>query len=312
MISITINFNDVDKRLDNFLAKYFPTFTKPLIYKLIRTNKVKVNGKRKEFNYQLRLHDVINVYQELNEDKQPLSKDFNRSTNKLNIIYEDDNILVIIKPIGIPSQPDKNGDSIQDMITKYLFDTKQYIPEKENIFIPSICHRLDRNTSGIMVAAKNAIALKEMNEIFKDNKISKIYQCLVYGKMDKKNNTLRAYHYKNVDKNIVYVDKEQKPHYKSMVTEYKVIKENSKYSWLEINLITGRTHQIRAHMNFVNHPLLGEKKYITKYFDIDQRFKTQALVCSEIKFHSIEGPLSYLNNKVFKYDKIWFKELFNG
>ncbi|MGL4947804.1 MAG: RluA family pseudouridine synthase [Mycoplasma sp.] len=309
MTEIIININDIDKRLDNFLLKYFPDWNKPLIYKYLRTNKIKVNGKKADFNYRLRRWDKVVVY--VNTEERISNNDlwFTRFNKPLEIIFEDENILIINKPIGLISQSnDTISDSVQARFLAYLYETKQYDPKTENSFIPSICHRLDRNTNGLLVCAKNAVALAEMNRIIKEHEIIKKYRCLVFGKMPKSSDRLIAYHYKNSNNNLVYINNEEKPNYKEIITEYKVISFDGKYSLLDINLITGRTHQIRAHMNYIGHSLIGEKKYRSNDGDEDTRFKYQALVCNGLAFKiSPDSPLAYLNNKTFKISDIWFE-----
>ncbi|MGL4950304.1 MAG: RluA family pseudouridine synthase [Mycoplasma sp.] len=312
MVKIIININDVDKRLDNFLLKFFPSWNKSHIYKYLRTNKIKVNSKKVDFNYRLKFRDEIKVY--VNEEVSVVESDgywFTSNPKKLDIIFEDENIVVINKPIGLISQGcEKDDDSVQKRFLNYLYTNKMYDPELENTFIPSICHRLDRNTSGLMICAKNAMSLNEMNRIIKEHEILKFYKCLVFGKMPKKSEKLIAYHFKNDEKNIVYINSEQKPNYKEIVTEYKVEWSDSKYSLLNINLITGRTHQIRAHLNFIGHPIVGEKKYRSSSCDTDSRFKHQALICNHIAFKINESsPLAYLNQKNIQINEIWFKSI---
>ncbi|MGL4952052.1 MAG: RluA family pseudouridine synthase [Mycoplasma sp.] len=313
MTEIIVNLNDVDKRLDNFLLKYFPYLTKPMIYKYIRTNKIKVNKKKQDFNYKLRMHDKITVF--FNEEKREVNNQlwFLKFDKKIDVVYEDENIVIMNKPIGVISQ--SNGfseDSMQARFLKYVYDSKQYNPENENIFVPSICHRLDRNTSGLMIGAKNSMALIEMNRILKEHEIIKKYQCLVFGTLPKKKERLIAFHYKNENDSLVYINKDQKPHYKEIITEYEVLWTDRKYSLLKINLITGRTHQIRAHLNFIGHPIVGEKKYKNSNSDFDSRFKHQALVCNEIAFKiNDSSELKYLNTKIIKINNLWFKSILN-
>ncbi len=166
MEKIIVNINDENKRLDNFLAKYYPQLNKTTIFKLIRTNKIKVNKKRVKFDYRLQLHDEITVF--YNFDNLDVDQEdalwFLSSKTKLDIIYEDDNIVLINKPISLPSQPDGSAkDSVQKAFLKYLYDSKQYQPALENTFVPSICNRLDTNTAGIIIAAKNGNSLNEIN-----------------------------------------------------------------------------------------------------------------------------------------------------
>lgn len=311
MKEIIVNFNDVNRRLDNFLLKYFSHLNRTLIFKLIRTNKIKVNNKRCEYNYRLQLHDNIKIYFDLEKDDLTSQNNFLKSKKPLDIIYEDNNIVIINKPIGIKSQPTSSifSENIQDMFLKYLYSKNEYNPDKENVFIPSICNRLDTNTSGILIAAKNLITLNEVNKLLKEhNSLIKKYKCLVIGDIKPNSDILKAYHYKDENKKIVYLSKEKKPGYKEIITKYEKISFDGKYSLLDITLITGRTHQIRAHMNFIGHPLVGETKYKQKNTNIDTRFKTQALVSYYLRFNIINSssPLFYLNNKEFIIKNIWF------
>lgn len=313
MVEIIVNINDENKRIDNFLSKYFEV-SKPIVFKWIRTNKVKVNNKKVKHDYRLQLYDEIKVFIniEKNNDQDPWFID---SKIKLEILFEDENIILINKPVLIPSQNDNHQkDSIQKALIKYLYDSNHYDVENENNFIPSICNRLDTNTCGIIIGAKNAKALQAMNLLLKNHEIIKKYKCLVIGNIEPEKNTLIHYHYKDQNKNLVYISDEHKKGYKQIITKYRKEKFYGKYSLLDVELITGRTHQIRAHFNHIGYPLVGETKYKTKHTNIDKRFKYQALVSYylEFKINDKQNYLYYLNNKVFKLNKFWFIDLLNN
>lgn len=301
MIELVINLNDVNKRLDSFLLKQFSAITRAMIYKYIRTNQIKVNGHKPVFNYRLQRNDVIKIYAPLSVESKPTFTKTNTSET-LDVLYEDDNILVINKPIGIISQPNDSEQviSMQSLVLNYLYQTNQYFPETENSFAPSICHRLDRNTAGLMFAAKNAVSLAEMNRIMKEHEVIKTYLCLVHNIPKVKKASLKAFHYKDTQRNLVYINKDFKPGYKEIITEYEILDQNQKYALLKINLVTGRTHQIRAHLNFIGHPIVGEQKYKPAAIQNDPQIKYQALVCYQMMLQTSESsPLAYLNNKVF-------------
>lgn len=311
MIERKVNYNDNQQRLDRFLLKTFPWLNRSMVYRMIRTNKVKVNGKKELPEYRLYINDIIKLYVE-EPSAIKVNDDFMTINANLDIVYEDNNIILINKPIGLVSHEDdsKSINTLKNKIKKYLYDKKEWDPKLENNFEPSLCNRLDRNTSGIIIAAKNIESLREMNNVIKTNQLSKFYKCLVYGKMKKKVETLQAYHIKDPIKNIVSIDNHLKPGYKNIITKYKVLQTNDKYSLLEIELVTGKTHQIRAHLCFEGNPIVGDSKYSNKWVDIDTRLKTQALCSYKLLFNIKDKNsfLYYLNNKEFKINKIWFEK----
>lgn len=312
MKKIIIKENDVNQRLDNFLAKVFENVPKTLIFKLIRTKKIKVNHKKIDWSYRLNLNDEISIYSTLIED-QKLDKNHNflQAKNSLEVIYEDQNILVVNKQNNLSVHNDNLNqyDNLINRIQKYLYKKKEYCPELENHFAPTLAHRIDRNTTGLVIAAKNHLALQELNYIFKNRQIKKTYLGLVYGIVNKNQQTIKNY-IKKHDK-FVSVFNEPTTDAKEAITEYQLLKIiKNKYSLLEINLLTGRTHQIRATFNNLNYPLVGEQKYINKKIDKDTRFKNQCLVAYKIKFE-ISNPnnyLYYLNKKTICLKRIDFLE----
>ena len=312
MKNFKITANDNMKRIDNFLMKLLPHLSRNEIFSLLRNNKVKVNEKKTKHDYRLSFNDSIDIY--LNDQYfQTETNDlFKLTKNDLNIIFEDENILLLNKPIGLITHED-NKENIHTLLNKlklYMFESKQWDPEVEQTFEPSLCNRLDRNTSGIVIAAKNIEALRNMNEIIKNNEVKKLYYCVVYNKINKKEDTLYAYHQKDMHKNIVKIIDSPQVGYKKIITKYKVIKSTDKYSVLEVELLTGKTHQIRAHLSFLKHPIIGDNKYSNKYVDKDTRFKTQLLVSYKIIFKTNNEYFKYLNNKEFKLNKIWFLDKF--
>ena len=264
MQTLTIKENDSGQRLDKFLSKTFRNLPVSLMYKLIRKKRIKVNSNRVHPEYKLNINDTLSLY--IRDDlleKKTLSYDFTKAPAILDIIYEDKNILLVNKKTGLIVHPDKERhfDSLIDRIKHYLFLKKEYDPEDEQSFSPALVNRLDRNTGGIVIAAKNCESLKILNEKIRNREIKKYYLAVAKGIFKQKCATLVAYLEKNESKNRVYVYNTTRPNAKTIKTKYRVMKEKDGDSLIEIELITGRTHQIRAHMAHIGHPILGDAKY---------------------------------------------------
>ncbi len=316
MKSIIITKNDSDQRLDKFLKKTLKNLPISLLYKYIRTKSIKVNNKRTSISYKLKKGDIISLY--IKDEffiQSPDKYDFLKAPVNLKIVYEDENIMLVDKPVGLIVHPDENYhfDSLISRILHYMYIKGEYNPKNENSFVPALVNRIDRNTSGIVIAAKNFEALKILNEKIKNRELNKYYLTLVHGTFKKKESTLKAYLEKNESQNRVYISEKPKPNYKTILTKYKVIKEYQNYSLLEIELLTGRTHQIRAHMAFIGHPIMGDGKYGTNKINKNINYKQQALCSYKLVFNfkSNSGILEYLNHKEFKVNSVWFLKDFN-
>ena len=240
-----------------------------------------------------------------------------RITPKLDIVYEDENIILCNKRPGVLVHED---DSAKDNtlimhIKAYLYQKGEFDPEDEQSFAPALCNRIDRNTGGIVIAAKTAEALRVMNEKIKNDEIRKFYLCAVHGKMPKRSDTLTGYLKKNSATNLVTISDKAKEGYKNIITKYKVISENRENSLLEVELVTGRTHQIRAHMSHIGHPLLGDGKYGINRADKSDGYKYQALYSYRLIF-DFKGTcvLDYLAGKQIALDPeaVWFLGDFEG
>lgn len=317
---LTINKNDADQRLDKFLTKAVRGLPASLMYKFIRTKKIKVNRKRTEQNYILCAGDEVELFikDEFfgSPEQDSTSGTLASIKPKLSVVYEDENIMLLNKRPGVLVHEDTEGaDNTLVMHMKaYLYQKGEYDPENEQSFAPALCNRIDRNTGGIVIAAKNAEALRVMNQKIKDNEVSKFYICAVHGIPKNRSATLHGWLKKDSASNTVTVSDAQRPGYKEIITKYKVLRTKGDNSLLEIELVTGRTHQIRAHMAHIGYPLLGEGKYAQNKSDRAKGYKYQALYAYRLRFDFSDEKcaLSYLRGREFALDtkEIWFTEDF--
>ena len=317
---LKIKKNDAGQRLDKFLSKAVKGLPMSLMYKYIRTKKIKVNRKRCEQKYILQEGDEIQLFirEEFFDSPEKDDGALSRIVPKLDIVYEDDNIILCNKRPGVLVHED---DSAKDNtlimhIKAYLYQKGEYDPADEQSFAPALCNRIDRNTGGIVIAAKNAEALRVMNEKIKYDEIRKFYLCAVHGKLREKSATLTAYLKKNSANNLVTISDKEKEGYKNIITKYKVISENRDNSLVEVELVTGRTHQIRAHMAHIGHSLLGDGKYGVNRDDKSEGYKYQALYSYRLIFNFADdsGALGYLKGKqvALNPDGVWFLANYAG
>lgn len=315
MKSFTINQNDAAQRLDKFVTKTVPLLPQGLMYKYIRLKRIKVNGKRAEISTRLQKGDLVEMY--INDEffeAAPDNYDFLRASTKLDIIYEDENIMLLDKKVGLLSHPDE-GEYVDTLITRverYLYEKGEYDPKAENSFAPALANRIDRNTGGIVIAAKNAESLRILNQKIKDRELSKIYLCVAHGYFDKKQATLNAYLKKDEKKNKVQIFDTPQPDAKQIKTRYKVLDEKDNLSLVRVELLTGRTHQIRAHLAHMGHPLLGDGKYGTNKLNKEKGYKKQCLYSYRLQFSftTDAGILNYLNGRAFEAKDVWFERAF--
>lgn len=311
MKSYTVTQNDADQRLDKFVLKVAGNLSPSLMYKYLRKKAIKINGKRAEGSTRLRVGDVVELY--INDEFfTEKSADFRAIGYRpaLSVVYEDENLLLVDKKPGVPVHADTHGsrDTLINHVLLYLYEKGEYDPEKEHSFTPALCNRLDQNTGGIVIVAKNAAAGRALYEIVKYRQVEKRYLTLVLGSLPRKNATLKAYLKKDAKENLVRVADQPREGYKEIVTRYHVVKEGKGLSLLEVELVTGRTHQIRAHLAHVGHPVAGDLKYGTAAANKGLPFKHQALYAYSLEFKLPEEHfLSYLNGKVFKVKKVYFE-----
>lgn len=302
MKKFTVGQNDAAQRLDKFIQKACPSLPKSAMYKYIRKKRIKLNGKRAEISAVLTYGDVVELY--INDDFfTEKNSSFADILPKLNIVYEDENILIVSKPFGMVVHEDENEkkNTLINHIKAYLMQKGEYDPHKENSFAPSLCNRIDRNTAGLVISAKNAEALRIVNQKIKDKKIRKSYVCIVCGTPNPKSGKIENYIWKDSSKNRVYVKKEKTPGAKSAVTLYKTLETKNGLSLVDIDLITGRTHQIRAHMAYIGCPLLGDGKYGLNTLNRPHKATHQALCSYMLHFDADKNNLlSYLCGKTIK------------
>ena len=317
MKEFTIGKNDAGQRLDRWLAKTLPLLPAPLAQKYIRLKRVKVNGRGSRRDARLNVGDVLQLYinDEFFHKPTPEKAFLCLYQPKLNILYEDEHIMLLDKRPGLVVHPDENErvNTLLTHIQAYLYQNKEWSPYWENSFAPALCNRIDRNTGGIVIAAKTAEGLRVMNQKIKDRELTKLYLCVVQGRMSPAEGRLEGYLFKDEVKKQVYVRKKPEPGAKPAVTVYRTLKVKNGLSLVECDLVTGRTHQIRAQFAAAGHPLIGDGKYGSERENRKYGRHGQALYSYKLafRFTTPAGPLEHLNGKTFQVEDVEFvKEFF--
>lgn len=314
MRELVVKKNDANQRLDKFLLKKFKTMPKKMAYMYIRKKCVKVNGKKATPEVMLKENDLLTFYikDEFFDNIQEENYEFLKAPKNLKIIYEDENIILLDKKPGVIVHQDKSYhfDCLLLRLQHYLYDNGEYNPNEENCFAPALVNRIDRNTGGIVIGAKNAESLRILNQKMKDRELHKFYLCLLINKPKKDNAILSDYLIKNEKTNKVTVLRNEKQGAKKILTKYSVLETNNNLTLCEVELLTGRTHQIRAHMSSIGCPILGDNKYGNKKLNQKYSLSKQCLYSYKLAFDftTDSGILSYLDKKDFSTNDIWFMD----
>lgn len=315
MQEFIITKNDSGQRLNKFLEKAVPLLPGGLMHKYIRLKRIKVNGKRTEFSYRLGEGDVLQLY--INDEffeKAEEDTAYLRAKADIDIVYEDEHLLLVNKEPGVVVHADDSGtaDTLIARIQAYLFQSGKWNPADEASFTPSLCNRIDRGTGGIVIAAKTAEALRVLNQKIRDRELHKTYLCVVCGTVRPRQGEITGYILRHEKEHRVSVHRNQVKGSRTAITHYRVLRETNDLSLVECDLITGRTHQIRAHFSSIGHPLLGDSKYGSNVINRKYHRKTQCLCSYRLTFDftTDAGALSYLNGRTFTVPDVEFTSLF--
>ena len=319
MREFTIGPNDAGQRLDRWLAKTLPLLPAPLAQKYIRIKRVKCNGKGAKRDTRLVQGDVLQLYinDEFFDTPTPENAFLSVFKPQLDIVYEDENLLLVNKRPGLVVHPDEQEkvNTLLTHIQAYLYQKKEWNPRQENAFAPALCKRIDRNTGGIVIAAKTAEGLRVMNQKIKDRELEKRYLCVIHGTMPQREGKLEGYLWKDEVKKQVYVRSKPVPGAKTAVTLYRTLAVRNGLSLVECELVTGRTHQIRAQFSASGHPLLGDGKYGSERDNRRYGRHGQALYSYRLSFRftTDAGPLEPLNGRSWQVEEVDFvQEYFPG
>lgn len=305
MKQIFVNENQAGQRLDKLLLKLLNKAPKSFIYKMLRKKNIVLNGRKADGSEIIKPEDEIRLY--LSDEtigKFMAETEAPQTFFDLEIIYEDKNILILNKPVGLLSQKASQNDiSMVEYVISYMLSTKQLSHEDLQSFKPGICNRLDRNTSGLLIAGKTLIGLQEMARIIRERKLDKYYVCIVKGKLAEERE-ITGYLTKDSKDNKVSISTKKTEDSDYIATRYKPLSVRDDYTLLEVKLITGKSHQIRAHLAGIGYPILGDSKYgnksVNNYFDRKYGLKFQLLHSYRYVFPQLSGPLGNLSDREFE------------
>ena len=318
MKELTIRQNDAGQRLDRFVGKAVPLLPESLLQKYIRLKRIKVNGKGAKRDYHVALGDSVQLYinDEFFEPPREENSYLKVSTLRLDIVYEDENILLADKKPGVLCHSAGKWDynTLIANIQAYAYQKGEWRPREENAFAPALCNRIDRNTGGIVIAAKNAEALRVLNEKIRERELSKFYLCICLGRPEPPKGRIECFLRKDSKTNTVRVYHHPVPDGRSAVTLYETLETRDRLSLVEVELLTGRTHQIRASFADMGHPLLGDGKYGVG--SVNHRYgETQKALYSyrlRFDFPTDAGILNYLRGREFIADEVPFRRKYFG
>lgn len=306
MKEFQIRDNEAGQRFDKYLSKLLRNAPKSFFYKMLRKKNITLNGKKATGNEKLEAGDQVKLFlSDETFDKFSQQDKAARAVTTLDVLYEDADILLINKPVGMLSQPDDTKEpSMVEYVTGYLLDKRELTEEDLRTFRPSVCNRLDKNTSGIIAAGKSLAGLQELSELFHDRTVHKEYLCIVKGVLREKKH-IKGYLYKDTKQNKVTIYSQKQKDAQPIETVYEPLDNNGEVTLLKVGLITGRTHQIRAHLASEGHPLAGDTKYGQDTFNRRYREKYQLnhqlLHAFRLSFpDGMEGRLSDLSGKCFQ------------
>ena len=314
MRELTIGKNDAGQRLDRFVAKSLPLLPSALLQKYIRLKRIKVNGGRAERDYRLKEGDTLQLY--INDEFFDKPREENMFLTlfrpSLEIVYEDENLMLLNKRPGLVVHADETEkvNTLINHIQAYLYQKREWNPRWENAFTPALCNRIDRNTGGIVIAAKNAETLRIINEKIRDHELDKSYLCITVGHPKKPEGKIEGFLFKDEVKKQVFFHHKPVPGAKTAVTLYKTLEKRGELALVECRLLTGRTHQIRVSMAEIGCPLLGDGKYGRG--DTNKRYHEtrQALYSYKLHFDfpTDAGILNYLKGQEFTVENVPFRD----
>lgn len=304
---ISVHEKEANQRLDKLLSRYLSEAPKSFLYKMLRKKNITLNGKKADGSEKVQAGDEIRIFfsDETYEKfaRRPVQK-HRYPVTELDILYEDEHILLVNKPAGMLSQKAEPGDvSLNEYVLGYLQKSGQWSEEESAGFKPSVCNRLDRNTSGIVVCGKSLAGLRQMSELLRDRSMHKYYQCLAAGQIEE-SRRIEGFLWKDPSTNKVQIVKDGRKGAQPIVTEYRPVKRNAEWTLLEVCLITGRSHQIRAHLASIGHPIIGDYKYGDR--PVNERYRkkygvtSQLLHSCRLEFPQMEEPLQKLSGKIFR------------